>query len=68
MLYILAIVCPPLAILLCGKPFQAIFSIVATLFFWVPGVLWAFFVVSDYHHKKEADRVIRELKRQGRAI
>lgn len=28
MLYLVAIILPPLAILLCGKPFQAIFSVI----------------------------------------
>lgn len=32
MLYLVAIVIPPLAILLCGKPFQAIFNLLLLIF------------------------------------
>lgn len=32
MLYLVAIIIPPLAILLCGKPFQAIFSLILLIF------------------------------------
>lgn len=36
MLWILAIILPPLAILLCGKPFQALINIILTLLGWIP--------------------------------
>ena len=32
MLYLVAIVIPPLAVLLCGKPFQAIFNLILLIF------------------------------------
>lgn len=32
MLYLVAIVIPPLAVLLCGKPFQAIFNLILLVF------------------------------------
>ncbi|MFT5485126.1 MAG: hypothetical protein ACI9JL_001527 [Paracoccaceae bacterium] len=32
MLYLVAIIVPPLAILLCGKPFQAIFNLLLLIF------------------------------------
>ena len=38
---LLAIVLPPLAVLLCGKPIQFLFNILLTLFFWVPGSIHA---------------------------
>ena len=38
MLYLVAVAFPPLAVLLCGKPFQAILSIPLTLLGWAPGV------------------------------
>lgn len=37
MLYLLAIVIPPLALLLSGKPFQALISAVL----WIPSVIFA---------------------------
>ncbi|PEP48739.1 MULTISPECIES: YqaE/Pmp3 family membrane protein [Bacillus] len=52
MMYLLAILFPPLAVLLCEKPFQAIINFFLTLIVWVPGVIHAILVVND----KKADR------------
>ena len=49
MLYLLAVVLPPLAVLLCGKPFQALLSIPLTLLGWAPGVIHALFVVQNQY-------------------
>ncbi len=57
MRYLLAIVLPPLAVLSCGKPFQATLNLVLTLCLWIPGVVHALFVVSN----QNADRRNREL-------
>ena len=57
MLYLVAILLPPLAVLLTGRPFQALLNLVLTLFLWVPGVVHAILVVNSYH----ADRRNREL-------
>ena len=37
MRYILAVLLPPLAVLMCGKPFQFILNIFLTLLLWLPG-------------------------------
>ena len=47
MMYLLAIFLPPVAVLFCGKPFQAIINFILTLIFWVPGVIHAIFVVHE---------------------
>ncbi|PEE44855.1 YqaE/Pmp3 family membrane protein [Bacillus pseudomycoides] len=60
MMYLLAILFPPLAVLLCGKLFQAIINFFLTLIVWVPGVIHAILVVND----KKADR---RLEKQIRA-
>jgi uncharacterized membrane protein YqaE (UPF0057 family) len=57
MRYLLAFLLPPVAILLCGRPFLAVVSILFTLCFWVPGILLALIVVSQAN----ADRRNREL-------
>lgn len=62
MLYLVAILVPPLAVLLCGKPFQAIINLVLTLLFWVPGVIHAVFVVHNHYADKRTDRVIRAMR------
>ena len=56
MMYLLAILLPPVAVLFCGKPFQAISNFILTLIFWVPGVIHAILVV----HDKKADRRVRK--------
>jgi uncharacterized membrane protein YqaE (UPF0057 family) len=48
MRYFLAIVFPPLAVLLCGKPIQAILNVFLCVGLWIPGVVHALFVVNDY--------------------
>ena len=39
--YLFAILLPPVAVLLCGKPFLAILNLLLTLCFWIPGVVHA---------------------------
>lgn len=59
MRYFLAIVLPPLAVLLCGKPLQAFLNIFLTLSGWIPGALHALFVV----HNHDADVRAQSLER-----
>jgi uncharacterized membrane protein YqaE (UPF0057 family) len=54
---LVAIVLPPLAVLLCGKPFQALLNIPLTLLFWIPGMVHAIIVVNN----RNADRRHAEL-------
>jgi len=62
MRYLLAIILPPLAILLCGKPLQFILNIPLTLLFWVPGVLHALLVVHSHLADQRTDRVVRAIR------
>jgi uncharacterized membrane protein YqaE (UPF0057 family) len=59
MRYLLAILLPPVAVLLCGKPFLAILNLLLTLCFWIPGVVHALFVVNSHL----ADVRVKELAR-----
>ena len=63
MLYLLAILCPPLAVLFCGKPIQALLNLVLTLFFYVPGLIHAILVVGEYKADKRTDRLIEATRR-----
>jgi len=65
MRYLLAIVLPPLAVLLCGKPFQFVLNVLLTLCFWVPGVVHAILVVHDHLEDKRADKLVRALQERG---
>ena len=60
MMYLLAIVLPPLAVLFCGKPFQAVLNLILTCFFWFPGAIHAILVVKD---KKDDQRFENWMKR-----
>ena len=64
MKYLLAILLPPLAVLLCGKPFQAVINLILTLMLWVPGVIHALFVVHSYENWRNTDRIIAAIERQ----
>ena len=63
MLYLLAVILPPLAVLLCGKPFQALLSIPLTLLGWAPGVIHALFVVQNHYADERSRRLIRAVER-----
>jgi uncharacterized membrane protein YqaE (UPF0057 family) len=65
MRYLLAIVLPPLAVLLCGKPVQFLLNIVLTLFFWVPGVVHAVLVVHDHLEDQRTDRLLRAIRERA---
>lgn len=62
MLYLLAIVFPPLAVLLAGKPFQAMLNVVLCLFLWVPGIIHAFMVVNESKNNKRHKELIKTLR------
>ncbi|SFL82553.1 Uncharacterized membrane protein YqaE, homolog of Blt101, UPF0057 family [Paenibacillus sp. 1_12] len=61
-MYLLAILLPPLAVLLCGKPFQALMNLILTLCFWLPGVIHAIMVVSEAKSNKRMERLARSMK------
>lgn len=67
MLYLVAFI-PPLAVLLCGKPIQALLNVGLTLLFYVPGLIHAWFVVANYYADKRTDRLIKEQRRTQEAI
>lgn len=56
MLYLLAIVLPPVAVLLVGKPVQAGLNLLLTLCLWVPGMIHALFVVNEKKADKRAQK------------
>ena len=62
MRYLLAILLPPVAVLLCGKPIQGIISIFLTLLFWIPGVVHALFVVHGHLADKRTEKIVEAIK------
>jgi uncharacterized membrane protein YqaE (UPF0057 family) len=70
MLYLVAVILPPLAVLLCGKPFQALFSLIAQAtimtglpFGWLLAALHALFVVNNHYADKRTKRLIKATER-----
>ncbi|MCB2154091.1 YqaE/Pmp3 family membrane protein [bacterium] len=64
MLYLLAIILPPVAVLLCGKPIQALINLLLTLLFYVPGAVHAVLVVHDSKEEKRTRRIIHEIEKK----
>jgi uncharacterized membrane protein YqaE (UPF0057 family) len=62
MMYLLAILLPPVAVLLCGKPIQALINFVLTLFFWVPGVVHAIMVVYNRDEDRRVARIEKAIR------
>ena len=63
MLYLLAIVLPPVAVLMTGRPFTALLNVVLTFLLWVPGAIHAILVVSEYKADQRAERLARTPRR-----
>jgi len=64
MMYLLAIVLPPVAVLFAGKPIQAILNLILTLIFWFPGAIHAILVVKDSRDDKRMKEYIKETNRR----
>lgn len=62
MLYIVAFFLPPVAVLLSGKPIQALINFFLCFLFWIPAVIHAILVVRDHYDDRRARRVIRAIK------
>jgi uncharacterized membrane protein YqaE (UPF0057 family) len=60
-LYLLAIFCPPLAVLLCGKPGQAAINFVLWLLLWVPGTIHAWAIVSEHKANERTATLVRAM-------
>ena len=56
-MYLIALILPPLAVAMCGKPWQALVACILSLFFWFPGVFYAWVVIAEHN----SDRRNREL-------
>jgi uncharacterized membrane protein YqaE (UPF0057 family) len=65
MRYLIAIVLPPLAILLCGKPFQALIALIlqVTVLGWIPAAVWACLVVNSYQADRRTNRIVKAMRR-----
>ncbi len=65
MMYLLAVVLPPVAVLFTGKPVQAFLNLILTLLFWFPGAIHAILVVKDSKDDKRLKKYIRETRNKA---
>lgn len=66
MRYLLAILLPPVAVFICGKPVQGIINIFLTLAFYVPGAAHALFVVHNHLEEKRNKELIKAIKESNK--
>jgi uncharacterized membrane protein YqaE (UPF0057 family) len=64
MTYLIAIVFPPAAMALAGKPVQALLCVLLmiTIIGWIPAAIWALFVVSSTHADRRTNRIVRAMR------
>ena len=69
MRYLLAILLPPVAVLLCGKPLTALLNLLLWALFIIPGIVHALIVVSshnaDVRMKKHTKAVTAAIGKQA---
>ena len=65
MMYLLAIILPPLAMFLCGKPIQAVIALIlqVTVLGWLPAAIWACFVVNGSDADARNKKLIKAIER-----
>ncbi|WP_107828958.1 YqaE/Pmp3 family membrane protein [Mucilaginibacter yixingensis] len=63
MRYFLCIVLPPVAVLSTGRILAFILSCILTLCFWIPGVIHAILVTSDYYDARRHRQTMRAIRR-----
>jgi len=61
-MYLLAVVMPPIAVLLTGRPVQALLCVPLTMFGWLPGVIHAVAVVGDSKANGRNRKLIRAVR------
>ena len=61
-MYLLAILLPPVAVLICGKPLQALINLILCLFLYIPGMVHAIMVVNEYKADMRAEKMGKELQ------
>lgn len=59
---LIAFICPPFAVLLCGKPISAFFNMFLCMLLWFPGVFHAMAMVQQHHERKQTTRIVRAIE------
>ena len=67
-MYLVALIFPPLAVLLCGKPFQAIVNFFLTLAFYFPGALHALLVVGSRNTERRHNEHLEVMREHTKVV
>lgn len=62
MLYLLAIVLPPVAVLMAGKPLQALLNVGLCFLLFIPGIIHAWMVVSNHYQDKRTGSLVDAMR------
>lgn len=67
MLYLFALVLPPVGMLLCGKLIQALLCLLLmlTIIGWPVAAIWAVLVVHDHRAEKRTKRLIQAMRQRA---
>lgn len=65
-MYFLAVIFPPLAVLLAGKPFQFLLNILLTLCAWIPGMIHAILIVNEYKADQRNQELVNAVTQNNR--
>lgn len=65
-MYLLAIFLPPVAVLISGKPIQALINVVLTLCFWIPGAIHAILVVNENKADKRMKKQVKMMAKENK--
>ena len=70
LLYLLAIILPPIALFGAGKPFQGLLAIVLmlTIIGWIPAAIWAILVVNSRNADKRQKELLAAQQAQTAAL
>ena len=65
MKYLVAILLPPVGMLLVGRPMEAVICLILqlTVFGWLPAAIWACFMVNSHQTEKRLERLVKESKK-----
>jgi uncharacterized membrane protein YqaE (UPF0057 family) len=64
-MYLLAIFCPPLAVLLSGKPFQALINCGLCILLYLPAIIHAWMVVKESKADKRNKKLIKAINKSA---
>lgn len=64
MLYLVAILLPPLAVVLAGKPQKLVTNTLLTLLMWLPGIVHAWVTINRAKQERRDKRLVAALGRE----